>query len=110
MRINGLLPIGSVVLLKKSTKRVMIMGVCQASKDGNDLKIYDYSGVLFPEGYQNPNSTFLFNMSQIDRIYFIGCQDEESLNFKERADASLASIRRSEQGVSEEDEEEDEEE
>ena len=39
--LEGLLPIGTVVLLKESTKRVMIMGVCQRSTD-NDRAIWDY--------------------------------------------------------------------
>ena len=53
MTINGLLPIGSVVLLKNSTKRVMISGVAQVSTDGGDEKVYDYTGVLYPEGFMS---------------------------------------------------------
>ncbi|MGN0026793.1 MAG: DUF4176 domain-containing protein, partial [Clostridium sp.] len=51
---NGLLPIGSVVLIGDSKKKVMIIGVCQ--KSANDFnKIYDYTGVIFPEGFLAPD-------------------------------------------------------
>ena len=42
--INGLLPIGTVVLLKESVKKVMIIGVCQRG-GSNPEKIWDYSAV-----------------------------------------------------------------
>lgn len=45
---NELLPIGSVVLIGNSKKKVMIVGVCQ--KGGQDPNaIWDYTGVTFPE-------------------------------------------------------------
>ncbi|MBQ4090675.1 MAG: DUF4176 domain-containing protein [Clostridia bacterium] len=93
MKIDGLLPIGSVVLLKNSTKRVMIIGVCQASVGAEGRKVYDYSGCLFPEGYMGAERNFLFNQDQIDKLYFLGYQDDEQLAFKEKADALLADVR-----------------
>ena len=60
---NGLLPIGTVALLKDSTRRVMIVGVCQ--KSVNSGTFYDYAGVIFPEGFISPDKLFLFNNNQI---------------------------------------------
>lgn len=93
MKINGLLPIGSVVLLKNSTKRVMIIGVCQGAMTEEGRKVYDYAGCFYPEGYMSADKNFLFNGEQIDRLYAIGYQDDESLAFKERADALLEKLR-----------------
>lgn len=76
------LPIGSVVLLKGSKKRVMIIGVKQ-KQVGTD-KIWDYSGCLYPEGVVDPNRLYLFDTEQIERLYFIGLQDGEGLNFLEQ--------------------------
>ena len=90
--ITGLLPTGTVVLLKKSTKRVMITGVCQKSADDPE-RIWDYSGCLFPEGYVGADKMFLFNNDQIDRIFFMGYQDAEQAAFKEMADKALNSLR-----------------
>lgn len=73
------LPIGSVVLLKDSQKRIMIVGVKQ-QQNGSD-KIWDYSACLFPEGILDPDRLYLFDSEQIERLYFIGLQDGESLAF-----------------------------
>ena len=61
---NDLLPIGSVVLLNDSEKRVMIMGFCQA-KPEDTTKVYDYCGCLYPEGYMDSEHIYLFNHEQI---------------------------------------------
>lgn len=91
--LEGLLPIGSVVLLDNSTKKVMIIGVCQ--RGGSDPNaVWDYAGVVFPEGYLDSNKLFLFNNSQIDTIFAIGYQDAEELAFKSKADAFLAELRK----------------
>ena len=46
---KNLLPIGSVVLLKDATKKLVIIGILQVNPSEN--KIYDYLGVPYPEGY-----------------------------------------------------------
>lgn len=92
---TGLLPIGSVVLLKNSTKKVMIMGFCQKEITNDDEeKIWDYAGCLYPEGYLGPNQTYLFNGEQIDRIFAVGYQDEEQFEFKIKADSVLEELRK----------------
>ncbi len=87
---TGLLPIGSVVLIGDSKKRVMIVGVCQ--KDKNQ-RLWDYTGVIFPEGYLDPEKMFLFNNNQISRVFALGYQDEEQLAFKQRADITIKQLR-----------------
>ena len=73
------LPIGSVVLLEESTKRVMIIGVKQ--REVGSETVWDYSGVYYPEGIIDPNKLFLFNREQIRSLFFIGFQDVEGLRF-----------------------------
>ena len=90
--LNGLLPIGSVVLVGDSKKRVMIVGVCQQGGSA-ETKIWDYTGVLFPEGYLDAQKMFLFNHEQITRIFALGYQDAEQLAFKEKAEETLKNIR-----------------
>lgn len=70
------LPIGTVVLLKESSRKVMIIGVLQFN--GADQSVlYDYSGVLYPEGLIDPKNNYLFNKAQIERIYYLGYHNEE---------------------------------
>lgn len=80
---DGPLPIGSVVLLKNSEKRLMITGYLQANV--NELSaIYDYCGCLYPEGYIGGDQVYMFDQDQIDTIYSIGYVDEEQENFMDR--------------------------
>lgn len=93
--ITGLLPIGSVVLVGNSKRKVMIVGVCQKGGSG-EPKIWDYTGVIFPEGYLDAQKMFLFNNEQITQIYALGYQDAEQLAFKEKADAAIKKLREGE--------------
>ena len=69
------LPIGSVVMLKGGNKRVMICGRVQTRMEDN--KIFDYTACLYPEGYMDAQSMYLFNNEDIDTVYYIGMQDTE---------------------------------
>ena len=89
---TGVLPIGSVVLLKNSTKKLMIMGFAQVAAE-NQEKVYDYVGCVLPEGFLGPDKTFLFDAHQIDQIFAIGYQDQEQMAFKVRIDKALEEIR-----------------
>ncbi len=77
------LPIGTVVLLKGGKKRAMITGFCSVAQE-NQEKIYDYSGCVYPEGYLSSNQVCLFDHDQIDKIFFLGYEDEEEKLFKEK--------------------------
>lgn len=90
--LNGLLPIGSVVLLNESKKKVMIVGVCQRSANDHS-KIWDYTGVIFPEGFLAPDKMFMFNNEQIAQIFAIGYQDGEQLAFKAKIDEAIKKLR-----------------
>lgn len=75
------LPIGTVVLLKDATKRVMITGFASVSPDTGD-RIFDYSGCVFPEGFMSYNQVCVFDHDQIDKVFYKGLEDEEEKNFK----------------------------
>ena len=77
---EGMLPIGSVVLLKDSEKRVMIIGVLQKQIDKDSEKIWDYSAVLYPEGAMGPDKMFLFDSSQIDKVYAVDIRMKNNLS------------------------------
>lgn len=88
---KSFLPIGSVVLLKDATKKVMVTGYCSV-ENNNSKKIYDYNGCIYPEGYLNSEQTCLFNHDQIDTIYYFGWEDEEQKKFQKKLVQFLDSI------------------
>lgn len=86
---NSRLPIGTVVMLKNGTKRVMITGFyCEAGE--NKGKLYDYCGLLYPEGYIKPNELLLFDHNQIEKIYYLGLNDQENKELQKKLDELLA--------------------
>lgn len=82
------LPLGSVVLLKNATKRLMITGF-YVKADENDEKTYDYVGCLYPEGVISSKENCVFNHEQIDKIFFIGYSDDEEKSFKEKLNKAI---------------------
>ena len=77
------LPVGTVVLLQNGSKRIRINGFCAIDpKEPN--RIYDYSGVLFPEGSLSSDQALLFDHSQIVRVDHVGLQDDEERQFKNK--------------------------
>lgn len=90
--LEGLLPIGTVVLLKDSQKRLMVIGVCQ-KEVGQKEVIWDYAGCLYPEGYLGGDKVYLFNNDQVEKVYAIGYQDEEQFAFKQKVDKIITELK-----------------
>lgn len=84
-----LLPIGTVVLLKDTSKRVMIYGRGQTGVESS--KVWDYVGCLYPEGNIGPDHTFLFDHEQIERVDHKGLKDQEEEAFLGRITKILKS-------------------
>ncbi len=78
--IKDLLPIGSVVLLRNGVKKLMIMGVKTINTDTPET-VYDYLGVLFPEGYLGDEGNFMFNHEDITDVVFRGYDNPERHDF-----------------------------
>lgn len=80
--VKELLPIGSVIVLKEGTKKLMIFGLKQRDAD-TDVE-YDYIGVIYPEGNIGTGGQFFFNHRDIEEVFFTGYKDEEHENFIDR--------------------------
>jgi len=83
-RLKELLPIGTVVTLKNGVKKLMIFGIIQTMDDNPDAEKngeYDYIGVPYPEGNMGQDYQYLFNHSDIERIWFLGFEDIERQEF-----------------------------
>ena len=80
MEIRDLLPIGSIVLLKGATKKLMVFGVKQLD-ESNPEKEFDYSGVPYPEGNFGAQAQYLFDHKDIGMVCFRGFEDEERDKF-----------------------------
>ena len=94
------LPIGSVVLLDGGYKRVMVTGFC-VKQNKNQNKVWDYCGVIFPEGTLSSDQILLFDHKQIEKIYFVGFEnDNEERFFKEVLNTTIKSLNNTGNGKS----------
>ena len=89
------LPIGTVVMLKGGTKRLMITGFYTV-ESGKANEAWDYSGCLYPEGLLASNQICLFDHSQIKEIYHKGLVDEEEKEFKKDLKKMIEGIEKQE--------------
>lgn len=85
------LPIGTVVMLKGGSKRVMITGFCSMAAE-DEAVMFDYSGCMYPEGFLSSDQTALFNHEQIERVYHLGLVDEEEQKFKSTLNVLVAQM------------------
>ena len=76
------LPLGTVVMLKGASKRLMITGFCTMAAEEENGAMYDYSGCMYPEGFISSDQTALFNHDQIETVYHMGLVDDEEKTFK----------------------------
>ena len=77
---NEILPIGSVVLLKQGIKKLMIIAIKTAPAEEPE-RVFDYMGVVYPEGYLGKKSLFLFNHEDINDIIYRGYENPEREEF-----------------------------
>ena len=90
---NRYLPIGSVVKIKDSQKRLMITGYLPIeSSENGEKKIWDYCGCLYPEGMLTSTTNFLFNQDKIEEITFLGLEDEEEKEFQKKLEEQIKNI------------------
>lgn len=91
MKIQGLLPIGSVVLLEGGEHRLMITGYGQRLQGGDE--VCDYVGCLWPEGHMRPDQNYIFNGDKITDVFFLGYQTDGQKVHAAKLEAALADYR-----------------
>lgn len=97
MKVKELLPIGSIVLLKDAQRNIMICGLKQIKVTGDasenfEEELYDYAGVMYPEGFISNKLQFLFNHEDIETIVFIGYENEERIEFTKKLAAHYKEV------------------
>ena len=71
---DNLLPIGSVVRLHEGKTSLMIIGIHQATDDG---QVFDYISCLYPDGFISEDAFFLFNNDDIEEVRFEGFRSDD---------------------------------
>lgn len=84
MELENLLPIGSIVRLKDSEKRMMVFGIAQTGATDEGEVTADYIGVPYPEGNMGIQYQYLFDHEDIDEIVYRGFEDDARDAFLEQ--------------------------
>lgn len=77
----NILPLGSVVRLKKGEIKLMIITRVPLYNNKGTIGYFDYAGCLHPVG-QNGQQTFFFNEDDIDEVFFQGYVDDEEERYQ----------------------------
>lgn len=80
MNFEKYLPMGTVVLLNKGTKKIMIFGRKQKKVDSDEQ--FDYIAHLYPEGNIKQDMAILFNHEDIREVVHLGYADEDEEIFQ----------------------------
>lgn len=91
---NKYLPIGSVVKISDSQKKLMITGYLPIKTNENEeRKIWDYCGCLYPEGIITTSTNYVFNQDKIEEVCFLGLEDDEQKKFQEKIQETVRKLR-----------------
>ena len=73
-------PLGSVVLLKGASKKLLIVGRALNVKNGEKTFFFDYGAVAYPEGLVGDEMAY-FNQQDIHSVVFEGYSGEEDESY-----------------------------
>jgi len=77
-----LIPIGSMIYLKEGQEKIMILSRGPQVDTGEGIKMFDYSGCIYPLGLIG-EEIFYFNSENVEKIIFEGFTDEDEDKFNE---------------------------
>ena len=75
-----LLPLGSVVVLKRTEERVLVIG--RLIKEKETGIIHEYAACLYPQGSLDSNQIMVFNTEDIQMLLAVGYQDAEEIEYR----------------------------
>ena len=88
MESNGILPLGSVVLLRGATQKLLIIARAINVRNGDKTFFFDYGGVPYPEGLTGDRMAY-FNAPEVNRVVFEGYHDLDDDNMQDAIHAYL---------------------
>lgn len=83
------LPLGSIVLLKNGTKKLLIIARAINVNNNNTNYFFDYGAVAYPEGLIGDEMAY-FNADKINKVIFTGYNDAENENMVDTINSYLS--------------------
>ena len=95
-----LLPIGSVVELKEAKVPVMIAGYLASLQD-REGKVWDYSGFVYPIGFDSKDEILSFDRDQVENVIAYGYVDQEEMAYVSQVEEMKKEIEKQPDGKEE---------
>lgn len=74
------LPVGTICTLQGDNRKYFIMGYFSLEYN-KTIKMYDYMGLPYPEGFLKNNKQISFNHSDISKVDYMGYVNDDFRNF-----------------------------
>ena len=87
-----LLPLGSVVILKKGTQKLTVISRMPLYNNDSTIGYFDYAACLYPNGVDGKETIF-FNNQDIGEIIFEGYVDEQEEQYRKKVIAEEKNIK-----------------
>lgn len=81
------LPVGSIVSIRFSKEKYMIMGFCTI--DAKTKKVYDYSAVRYPVGFESLDNVCMFNRLVVKKVHHLGYINYEHSSYIKKIEEVL---------------------
>ena len=85
------LPLGSIVVVRGNTKKMMVIARGLALKQEGEFKYFDYGGCLYPEGMLG-DAVIYFNHNAIQRVVSEGYTDDDNALHLETLNENLKDV------------------
>lgn len=79
------LPLGSIVKIRGSIRKAMVIGRGLMTVVGDRTLFFDYGGVLYPEGILG-DQVLYFNHQDVEEVIFKGFENEENTELVKNLD------------------------
>jgi len=89
---DKILPIGSVVRLKKGEVDLMIVNRAPLYNNNGEIGYFDYAACIYPIGITVDNNMFFFNEEDIENVIFEGYLGESEIEFQNDFNKSIQNV------------------
>jgi len=87
-----ILPIGTVVKLKKGEQELMVVGRAQLFNNAGTIGYFDYSAALYPQGVISNSEFLFFNDDDIEEVIFEGYRSELEIEFADAYEENISKV------------------
>jgi Uncharacterized protein conserved in bacteria len=87
-----ILPLGTVVKLKKGDMLLIIVGRAQLFNNEGTIGYFDYSALAYPQGVVAEQEFAFFNDEDIEEEFFEGYRNDQEVEFAEAYEKNISKV------------------